>query len=51
MFSGGESPRWLHFSFRRVATQYEKLKVTYLGMLHLVLGFIRLRKQRNVNRP
>ena len=37
--------------FRRVATRYEKLKVTYLGMLHLVLGFIRLRKQRNVNRP
>ena len=35
--------------FRRVATRYEKLKVTYLGLLHLTLGFIRLRKQRNVN--
>ncbi len=37
--------------FRRVATRYEKLKGTYLGLLHLVLGFIRLRKQRNVNTP
>ena len=37
--------------FRRVATRYEKLKGTYLGLLHLVLGFIRLRKQINVNRP
>lgn len=36
--------------FRRIATRYEKLKVTYLGLLHLVLGFIRLRKQTNVNR-
>ncbi len=35
--------------FRRVATRYEKLKVTYRGALHLTLGFIRLRKQRNVN--
>ena len=35
--------------FRRIATRYEKLKVTYLGLLHLVLGFIRLRSQRNVN--
>ena len=35
--------------FRRVATRYEKLKVTYLGLLHLVLGFIRLRKRSNVN--
>ncbi len=35
--------------FRRVATRYEKLKVTYLGLLHLTLGFIRLRKQANVN--
>ena len=35
--------------FRRVATRYEKLKVTYLGLLHLVLGFIRLRKRTNVN--
>ena len=35
--------------FRRVATRYEKLKVTYLGLLHLTLGFIRLRTQSNVN--
>lgn len=35
--------------FRRVATRYEKLKVTYLGLLHLVLGFIRLRRRTNVN--
>ena len=37
--------------FRRVATRYEKLKVTYLGLLHLVLGFISLRKRTNVNTP
>jgi transposase len=37
--------------FRRIATRYEKLKATYLGLLHLVLGFIRLRKQGNVNTP
>jgi transposase len=36
--------------FRRVATRYEKLKRTYLGFLHLVLGFLRLRKLSNVNR-
>jgi transposase len=35
--------------FRRLATRYEKLKVTYLGLLHLVLGFIRLRRRTNVN--
>ena len=35
--------------FRRVATRSEKLKVTYLGLLHLTFGFIRLRKQTNVN--
>lgn len=35
--------------FRRIATRYEKLKVTYLGLLHLVLGFIRLRRRTNVN--
>ena len=35
--------------FRRVATRYEKLKVTYLGLLHLTLGFIRLRRKA-VNR-
>jgi transposase len=29
--------------FRRIATRYEKLKVTFLGWLRLVLGFIRLR--------
>jgi transposase len=37
--------------FRRVATRYEKLKVTFLGMVHLTLGFIRLRKSVNVNTP
>ena len=37
--------------FRRIATRYEKLKVTYLGLLHLVLGFIRLKRLRNVNTP
>jgi transposase len=37
--------------FRRIATRYEKLKVTYLGLLHLILGFIRLRRQTNVNTP
>jgi transposase len=37
--------------FRRVATRYEKLKVTFLGMVHLALGFIRLRKSVNVNTP
>ena len=37
--------------FRRIATRYEKLKVTYLGLLHLVLGFISLRKRTNVNTP
>ena len=34
--------------FRRIATRYEKLKVTYLGLLHLVLGFICLRRRTNV---
>ncbi len=37
--------------FRRVATRFDKLKRTFLGMIHLTLGFIRLRKQRNVNTP
>ena len=37
--------------FRRVATRYEKLKVTYLGLLHLTLGFIRLRRRNTVNTP
>lgn len=36
--------------FRRVATRYEKLKATFLGMIHLVLGFISLRARTNVNR-
>jgi transposase len=36
--------------FRRVATRYEKLKETFLGMIHLALGFIRLRATSNVNR-
>jgi transposase len=35
--------------FRRLATRYDKLKGTYLGLLHLVLGFISLRKRTNVN--
>ena len=35
--------------FRRVATRYEKLKVAYLGLLHLVLGFLSLRRRTNVN--
>jgi transposase len=37
--------------FRRIATRYEKLKGTYLGLLHLVLGFISLRRRTNVNTP
>lgn len=37
--------------FRRVATRYEKRKAMYLGVVHLALGFIRLRKLRNVNTP
>jgi transposase len=35
--------------FRRIATRYEKLKQTSLGMSHLALGFIRLRARINVN--
>jgi transposase len=38
--------------FRRVATRYQNLQVTFLGMIHLALGFIRLRRlraSRNVN--
>lgn len=30
--------------FRRVATRYVKLKQTFLGIIHLVLGFIRLKR-------
>ena len=33
--------------FRRVATRYDKLRETFLGLLHLVLGFIRLRSSVN----
>ena len=29
---------------RRVATRYEKLKQTFLGIIHLALGFIRLKR-------
>ena len=36
--------------FRRAATRYEKLRATFLGVIHLALGFIRLRKRvSNVN--
>lgn len=35
--------------FRRFATRYEKLREMFLGVVHLVLGFIRLRKLNNVN--
>ena len=30
--------------FRRVATRYEKLKVTFIGMIHVAFSFIRLRR-------
>lgn len=36
--------------FRRVATRYDKLKQMFLGMIHLALGFIRLKRTANVNR-
>ena len=36
--------------FRRIATRYDKRKRMFLGWLHLVLGFIRLRAKTNVNR-
>lgn len=36
--------------FRRFATRYEKLKATFLGVIHLALGFVRLRRlTTNVN--
>jgi transposase len=35
--------------FRRVATRYEKLKRTFLGVIHLALGFIRLKRIVIVN--
>ena len=37
--------------FRRVATRYEKRRAMFLGVLHLALGFIRLRRLANVNTP
>jgi hypothetical protein len=36
--------------FHRVATRYEKLGETFLGMIHLALGFIRLPAKTHVNR-
>ena len=36
--------------FRRVATRYEKLKETFVGLLHLVFGFVRLKAINIVNR-
>jgi transposase len=35
--------------FRRFATRFEKLKAMFLGVVHLTLGFIRLRRLANVN--
>lgn len=35
--------------FRRVATRYDKRKTMFVGWLHLILGFICLRKRTNVN--
>lgn len=35
--------------FRRFATRYERRKSMYLGIVHLVFGFLRLRKISNVN--
>ena len=35
--------------FRRVATRYEKRRAMFLGVLHLALGFIRLRRIANIN--
>jgi transposase len=37
--------------FRRFATRYEKLKATFLGVVHLALGFVRLRRTSIVNTP
>ena len=37
--------------FRRFATRYEKRKAMFLGVVHLVFGFLRLRRLRNVNTP
>ena len=35
--------------FRRFATRYEKLREMFLGVVHLVFGFIRLKRLNNVN--
>jgi transposase len=35
--------------FRRFATRYEKRKSMFLGVVHLVFAFLRLRKLTNVN--
>ena len=35
--------------FRRVATRYEKLKATFLGVVHLTLGFIRLKRLKRTS--
>lgn len=35
--------------FRRFATRYEKRKSMFLGVVHLVFGFLRLRRLTNVN--
>ncbi len=37
--------------FRRFATRYEKLRAMFLGVVHLVLGFLRLRRLATVNTP
>jgi transposase len=40
--------------FRRVATRYEKLKATFMGMIRVAFSFIRLRRlqrDKNVNTP
>ena len=37
--------------FRRFATRYEKLRAMFLGVVHLVFGFVRLRRLNNVNTP
>jgi transposase len=36
--------------FRRLATRFDKRRANFLGWLHLILGFIRLRAKTNVNR-
>jgi hypothetical protein len=49
-----DQPGWRHRGPRLLQLLQQALglaRVTYLGLLHLILGFIRLRKQTNVNRP